>query len=166
VSPLVRLACLAGLFSALAAPATALPPQDATAAEPQSLVELMTAGRAFLVATKKGSVPLRPGNWSYPEGFYRWEVFEGRYTAESGIWSSDAVGFEVRNNEYHGCPPNLDRSRFICGGAHSDGYRMSAPLTPQDHVIVILGNELPFDDAGNVYRDGAVIGVITVPPAP
>ncbi|KQY84757.1 hypothetical protein [Brevundimonas sp. Root1423] len=166
MSPLVRLACLAGLLSTIGGPALATPPQDAAAAEPKTLVELMTAGREFLVATKKDSVPLRPGDWSYPEGFDRWVVFEGRYTAESGIWSSDGLGFRVRNNEYHGCPPNLDRSRFICGGAHSDGYRMSAPITPSDHVVVILGNELPFDDDGNVYRDGQLIGVITVPPAP
>ena len=163
---MVRLAWLAGLVSALASPAPASPAQDAAGAESPTLVELMTAGRDFIVATKKGSVPLRQGDWSYPEGFDRWIVFEGRYAPESGIWSSDGLGFRVRNNEYHGCPPDLDRSRFICGGAHSDGYRLSRPLTPQDHVVVILGNELPFDDAGNVYRDGEVIGVITVPPAP
>lgn len=166
MSPLVRLACLAGLLSTLAAPAVAAPPQEAAAEGPKSLVELMTAGRYFLVATKKGSVPLRPGSWSYPEGFDRWTVFEGQYVPESGIWTSDALGFRVTNNEYHGCPPDLDRSRFICGGVHSDGYRLSRPLTPSDRVVVILGNELPFDDAGNVYRDGEVIGVITVPPPP
>jgi len=166
VSTLGRLACLAGLLSAIAAPAIASPPQDPAGAKPQRLVELMAAGRYFLVATKKESVPLRPGGWSYPEGFDRWTVFEGQYVPESGMWTSDALGFRVTNNEYHGCPPDLDRSRFICGGVHSNGYRMSRALTPQDHVIVILGNELPFDDAGNVYRDGEIIGVITVPPAP
>jgi hypothetical protein len=166
LSPLVRFTCCAFLLSALAGPAAASSRQEAGPAEPQTLVELMTAGRNFLVATKPRSVPLREGDWSYPEGHDYWVVFEGRYTAESGIWSSDGLGFRVTRNEYHGCPPNLDRSRFICGGAHSDGYRLSRPLTPQDHVVVILGNELPFDDAGNVYRDGEIIGVITIPPAP
>lgn len=164
--PIIRLTGLAALFAALVLPADTAVSQDAAPAQAETLVDLMTAGRPFLVAAKKDAIPLRPGDWSYPEGHDYWVVFEGRYNAESGIWSSDALGFRITANEYHGCPPDLDRSRFICGGAHSDGYRLSRRLAPQDHVVVILGNELPFDDAGNVYRDGERIGVITVPPAP
>ncbi len=166
MSRLFRRAALAALFAALALPAVAAPRQDAAPALTETLVEMMSAGRPFLVATKKNTLPLREGNWSYPEGFDHWVVFEGRYSPESGIWSSDALGFRITGNEYHGCPPDIDRSRFICGGSHSDGYRLSRRLTPGDHVVVILGNELPFDDAGNVYLDGQRIGVITVPPAP
>lgn len=162
---MIRLTGLSALF-ALTLPAMAATGQDAPAAPAESIVELMSAGRPFLVATRKDSVPLRPGSWSYPEGHDYWVVFEGRYNPDSGIWSSDALGFRITANEYHGCPPDIDRSRFICGGAHSNGYQLSRRLTPRDHVVVILGNELPFDDAGNVYRDGVRIGVITVPPAP
>lgn len=165
MSPLLRLACLAAWIPALAVPAAAAPTQD-VAAPPQTFVEQMEAGRPFLVAARKGAIPLSQTGWSYPEGFDYWVTFEGRYTAESGIWSSDGLGFRPRGLEYQACPPDIDRSRFICGGAHSDGYRMSRRLTPRDHVVVILGQELAFDDAGNVYRDGEVIGVITVPPAP
>lgn len=166
MSRTIRLASLAALFAAFALPAVATPRQDAAVVQPETLVEMMSAGRTFLVATKKGAVPLREGNWSYPEGHDYWVVFEGRYSPDSGIWSSDALGFRVTGNEYQGCPPDIDRSRFICGGAHSDGYRLSRRLAPEDRVVVILGNELPFDDAGNVYRDGERIGVIVVPPAP
>lgn len=164
MSPRLRLACLFTGLSALAAPAFAMAQDPAPA--PRTLVDLMEAGRPFLVATSKDAIPLDRTGWSYPEGFDYWVVFEGRYTAESGIWSSDGLGFTPRGVEYQACPPDLDRMRFICGGAHSDGYRLSRRLAPSDHVVVILGQELPFDDAGNVYRDGRVIGVITVPPAP
>ncbi len=162
----VRFTGLAALSLCLAASAATGAPQDPSSETPTGIVARMEAGQPFLVAARKGAIPLREEGWSYPAGFDNWVVFEGRYTAESGIWQSDAIGFTPRGNEYHGCPPDLDRSRFICGGAHSDGYRLSRALTPRDHVVVILGNELPFDEDGNVYRDGVVIGVITFPPAP
>ncbi|MDP1914131.1 hypothetical protein [Brevundimonas sp.] len=156
-----RLTAAAALLALSASPA---PAQDSQGTGPMTLVEQMAAGRPFLVAARKGAIPLPQEGWSYPEGWDYWVVFEGRYNPESGIWASDGVGFSPRGIEFHACPPDIDRSRFICGGTHSDGHPLSRRVTPRDHVVVILENELTFDDAGAVYRDGQQVGVITVPP--
>lgn len=146
--------------------AAALMAGPAFAQTASTLTEQLAAGQPFVVVAKKDAITLRAGDWSYPSGSDYWVAFEGRYAPDSGIWSSDGLGFTPRNNEFQACPPDLDRSRFICGGAHSTGYRMSSRLTPENHGLVILGHELTFDNAGKVYKDGVEIGVITVPPAP
>lgn len=61
---------------------------------------------------------------------------------------------------------DVDRTRFICGGAHSTDCRTGPRLTPENHSLVILGQELKFDDAGKVCKDEVEIGVTTIPPAP
>lgn len=129
------------------------------------LSERIASGTSFVVVTKDRSVPLRPGSWSYPEGGDRWTVFEGRFNPDSGIWATDTVGFQVRGIEYHSCPPDLD-PRFRCGGIHTNGHRLSRRVTPRDHVLVVLENELTFDEEGNVYRDGELIGMVATPPSP
>lgn len=161
--PIGRALCagLIGLVWAGAGASTAA--QDA----PEPLLsERIAAGTSFVVVTKDRSVPLRAGGWSYPDGADRWTVFEGRYNPDSGIWDTDVVGFQVRDIEYHSCPPDLDQSRFRCGGVHSSGHRLSRRVTPRDHVLVVLENELTFDEAGNVYREGQHIGIVATPPSP
>lgn len=130
------------------------------------LSERLAEGANFVVITKRGSVPLRPGDWSYPQGHDHWTVFEGRFNPESGLWQSDVVGFSVRGLEYHSCPPDFDHSRFQCGGIHSQGHRLARRITPRDRVLIVLENELTFDEAGNVLLDGEHIGVVTIPPRP
>ena len=156
------------LLIALAAAAAMIACGPATAEEPKAMLlsERLAEGAPFVVIVKQGSLPLRAGDWSYPRGHDYWTVFEGRFDPESGIWQSDAVGFQVRGIEYHSCPPDLDHSRFYCGGVHTSGHRLRARVTPRDHVLVILENELTFDEAGNVYLAGAQIGVVTIPPRP
>lgn len=130
------------------------------------LSERIAAGQSFMVATLPRSVPLRAGSWTYPGGGDRWTVFEGRYDPDSGIWATDAVGFQVSGIEYHSCPPDLDHTRFRCGGVHTNGHRLDRRVTPRDHVLIVLENELTFDEAGMVYRDGALIGMVSTPPSP
>lgn len=151
-----------GLLLAWTAPG---PVAAQTAAE-APLSERMASGAPFVVVTRQGSVPLRPGSWRYPEGADRWTVFEGRFNADSGIWDTDVVGFQVRGIEYHSCPPDLDHARFHCGGVHTFGHRLTRRITPRDHVLVVLENELTFDEEGNVYRDGEHIGMVATPPSP
>jgi hypothetical protein len=129
------------------------------------LSERIASGTSFVVVTKDRSIPLRAGNWSYPDGGDRWTVFEGRFNPESGIWATDTVGFQVRGIEYHSCPPDLD-PRYRCGGIHTNGHRLSRRVTPRDHVLIVLENELTFDEAGNVYREGELIGMVATPPSP
>lgn len=155
--------------SALLALTLALATTGSVSAQSQpgvSISERIAAGTPFMVATLPGAVPLRSGAWSYPGGGDRWTVFEGRYNPESGIWATDAVGFQVRGIEYHSCPPDLDHSRFRCGGVHTDGHRLDRRVTPHDHVLIVLENELTFDEAGMVYRDGTLIGMVSTPPSP
>lgn len=38
------------------------------------LSERIASGTSFVVVTKDRSVPLRAGNWSYPDGGDRWTV--------------------------------------------------------------------------------------------
>lgn len=162
--PVARALC-AGLVGAVLAGVGA----SSTAAQvaPELLLsERIAAGASFVVVTKDRSVPLRAGGWSYPDGADRWTVFEGRYNPDSGIWDTDVVGFHVRGIEYHSCPPDLDHSRFRCGGVHTFGHRLSRRVTPRDHVLVVLENELTFDEAGNVYHGGEHIGIVATPPSP
>lgn len=154
------------LAAALLAPAGAASAQAPEAGEPESLVDKLSSGRPFILVTRRDVVSLRPGDWSYPSPADYWIAFEGRYDAESGIWMSSGFGFNPNRNEHHACPPDLDRSRFMCGGVHSLGHRLERRLTPRDHVLVVLENQLEFDDAGNVYRDGELVGLVAVPPRP
>jgi hypothetical protein len=161
---MTRTLCAAVIGLALADVSTS-PVAAQTAPEPL-LSERIASGVSFVVVTKDRSVPLREGSWSYPDGADRWTVFEGRYNPESGIWDTDVVGFQVRGIEYHSCPPDLDHSRFGCGGVHTFGHRLSRRVTPRDHVLIVLENELTFDEAGNVYREGELIGMVATPPSP
>ena len=154
----IALGCAAPSIQSVAAAAEQ---QDESA---QSLVSLMEAGRKFRVTAPRGAIVLRPGNWSYPPLEAGPLVFEGDFRSPSGIWTSAPVGFRITNNEYSACPPGLDRSIYICGGVHSDGYPMTRRFTPSDHMLVILGNELRFDDLGHVYRDDVLIGELTISP--
>lgn len=138
---------------------------NAQEALPPLLSERLAEGANFVVVTKRQSVPLRRGGWSYPNGDL-WTVFEGRFNPDSGIWQSDVVGFSVSGIEYHSCPPDLDHSRFLCGGVHSSGHQLDRRVTPRDHVLIVLENELTFDEAGSVFLDGEHIGVVTIPPRP
>lgn len=161
---MIRNLC-AGLIAVIFA-AGSTGPAGAQAAPQPLLSERIASGASFVVVTKARSVPLRAGSWSYPNGADRWTVFEGRYNPESGIWDTDVVGFQVRGIEYHSCPPDLDHSRFRCGGVHTFGHRLSRRVTPRDHVLIVLENELTFDEAGNVYREGELIGMVATPPSP
>lgn len=165
---MVRRLLLAAVALAAAHGAGSLPAaaQTTEPADTESLVEKLASGRPYIVVTLPRTIPLREGDWSYPFPSDYWIAFEGRYDPESGIWQSSGFGFNPNRNEYHSCPPDLDRSRFICGGSHSWGHRLERRVAPRDHVLVILENELTFDDAGNVYRNGELIGVVAVPPAP
>jgi hypothetical protein len=134
---------------------TGVEPKPATIAG-LGLGRQIAAGAPFVIITKQEALRLKPGNWHYPFG--SWVVIEGRYHPDKGLWAVSGVGFAPRGNPLHSCPAEIR-----CGGIHEEGFALDRWYRPEDHELVAFGQKFTFDEAGNLFSDGAKIGRLVVP---